>query len=296
LEDRTRAALFLGLGTAMWGSTFLVIKTLLGAMSPGVLLCFRFGVASVVLAPFAVAASRRSCPGGAAPLRTILLPSLLLGLSLLGGYAFQTAGLEFTGPGKSAFITSLYVAIAPFATWPILGRRPAALHFVSVGIALLGVYLLSDPSGPLNRGDLYTAVSAVCWALEIALIDRFWVKGREMEITAMMLAVVAVGSLLLTPLLGGFGFTPGIPVVLALLYLAVPATSMLMFWQIRWQPSLGGGLSSLIYIGEAAIAAAGGALFFGERIGIAGWFGCGLIIASILLAFRTERAAGAARP
>lgn len=294
MEDRTRAALFLGLGTAMWGSTFLVIKTLLGAMSPGVLLCFRFGVASACLVPFAVAAARRNASGGGAPIRTLLLPSLLLGLSLLGGYAFQTAGLEFTGPGKSAFITSLYVAFAPFATWPIVGRRPSAVHFVSVGIALLGVYLLSNPSGPLNRGDLYTAISAVCWALEIALIDRFWVKGREMEITAMMLAVVAVGSVLLTPLLGGFRFTPGIPVALALLYLAVPATSLLMFWQIRWQPSLGGGPSSLIYIGEAAIAAAGGALFFGERIGIAGWVGCGLIIASILLAFRTGKAGGTA--
>lgn len=82
-----------------------------------------------------------------------------------------------------------------------------------------------------------------------------------------------------------------IPVAGGLLYLAIPATSMLMYWQIRWQPSLGGSLSSLIYIGEAAIAAAGGALFFGERIRMAGWLGCALIVTSILLAFGMRKKA-----
>ncbi len=273
----------------MWGSTFLVIKTLLGAMSPGVLLCLRFGIASLVLLPFALASRRRASATSRPRLSVVLRPSLLIGLSLLGGYGFQTAGLQYTGPGKSAFITALYVAFAPFAIWPVMGRRPRALHFVSVGIALLGVYLLSDPSGPLNRGDLYTALSALFWALEIALIDRFRVEGREMEITTLMLAVVALGSAALLPLLGGPVLAPGLPVGLALLYLAVPATSMLMFWQLRWQPSLGGAVSSLIYIGEAAIASAGGAVFFGERLGLAGWIGCGLVVASILMALGSEK-------
>jgi drug/metabolite transporter (DMT)-like permease len=80
-----------------------------------------------------------------------------------------------------------------------------------------------------------------------------------------------------------------LPIAAGILYLAIPATSMLMYWQIRWQPSLGGSLSSLIYIGEAAIAAAGGAVFFGERIALSGWFGCALIVTSILLAFGSAR-------
>jgi drug/metabolite transporter (DMT)-like permease len=102
--------------------------------------------------------------------------------------------------------------------------------------------------------------------------------------------VVAVASAALLPVLGSRLSRMDIPVMGALLYLAIPATSMLMYWQIRWQPSLGGGLSSLIYIGEAAVAAAGGALFFGEKIALAGWIGCVLIVASILVAFRTEKA------
>ncbi|NLP05835.1 DMT family transporter [Candidatus Fermentibacteria bacterium] len=291
MKNSTKAALFLSLGTAMWGSTFLVIKTLLDAMSTGVLLCLRFGVSSAVLLTTAVLA--RPVKDGPAPLPfgKLLKPSLLIGLSLLGGYAFQTAGLQYTGPGKSAFITSLYVAFTPFAAWPINGRKPLPVHFLSVGAALLVVYLLSDPSGPLNLGDALTAVSAVFWALEIALIDRLFVKGSDLRITAMMLAVVAIGSVPLIPLLGGTRLEPGPAPALAMLYLAIPATSMLMYWQIRWQPSLGGSLSSLIYIGEAVVAAAGGAAFFGERFPLTGWIGSTLIVCSILIAFGTERRA-----
>lgn len=289
MRSSTKAAVFLSLGTAMWGSTFLVIKTLLDAMSPGVLLVLRFGVSSAVL--LAVALFSRQPKEGPAPLpfRRLLTPSILIGLSLLGGYAFQTAGLEFTGPGKSAFITSLYVAFTPFVAWPINGRKPLPIHFLSVGTALLGVYLLSDPSGPLNLGDGLTMLSALFWALEIALIDRLFVKGSDLRISAMMLAVVAVGSVPLVPLLGGARLDPGTSPALAMLYLAIPATSMLMYWQLKWQPSLGGSLSSLIYIGEAVVAAAGGAAFFGERFALTGWIGSMLIIASILIAFRTER-------
>lgn len=287
MDDKRKAALFLSAGTVMWGSTFLVAKALFASMSPGVLLAARFCIATAVLAPFAIASARRPGPGRP-PLSKIVVPSILLGLSLLGGYAFQLAGLEHSGPGKSAFITSLYVAITPFVSWPLSGRRPRLLHFASVGIALAGVWLLADPSGGIGRGDALTAASAVFWAVEIALIDRLWIPGRSLEITTGMLSVVALGSLALIPAMGGFVIDPEPVAIAGLLYLSVLATSMLMYWQIRWQPSLGGAISSLIYIGEAAIAAAGGAILLGERLTAAGWIGCVLVIASILLAFGRE--------
>jgi drug/metabolite transporter (DMT)-like permease len=290
MREGSKAVLFLSLGTAMWGSTFLVIKALLGSMSPAVLLCARFAVATLALLPFALR-SRRAGNAGA-PAGGLLPRGFLLGLSLLGGYATQTAGLQYTGAGKSAFITSLYVAFTPFAAWPVNGRRPSGRHFLSVGVALLGVWLLSDPSGPLNRGDLLTLASAVFWAVEIVLIDRLWIPGREMELTVTMLGVVAAGSVLIMPLLGGarMEWSPGL--VLPLLYLGIGATSMLMYWQMRWQPGLGGGLSSLIYIGEAVVAAAGGAIWFGESLDTAGWIGCCLVVCSIVMALRMERPAG----
>lgn len=287
MDEKRKAALFLSAGTVMWGSTFLVAKALFASMSAGVLLAARFWVAAAVLAPFAVASARKPATGRP-PLSKIVVPSILLGLSLLGGYAFQLAGLELTGPGKSAFITSLYVAFAPFVAWPLCARRPEPLHFVSVGVALAGVWLLADPSGGIAKGDILTTASAICWAFEIALIDRLWIPGRSLEITTGMLAVVALGSLALIPAMGGFVIDPAPVAIAGLLYLSVLATSMLMYWQIRWQPSLGGAVSSLIYIGEAVIAAAGGVILLGERLSLEGWIGCVLVIASILLAFARE--------
>lgn len=291
MDEKRKAALLLSVGTVMWGSTFLVSKALFASMSAGVLLSVRFCTAAAVLAPFAVASARKPS-AGRPPMSKTVVPSILLGLSLLGGYAFQLAGLELSGPGKSAFVTSLYVAFAPFVAWPLCGRRPAPLHFVSVGAALAGVWLLADPSGGIAKGDILTVAGAVCWSFEIALIDRLWLPGRSLEITTGMLTVVALCSLALIPAMGGFAIDPAPGAIAGLLYLSVFATSMLMYWQIRWQPSLGGAVSSLIYIGEAVIAAAGGAILLGERLPFKGWIGCLLVVASILLAFRRELSGG----
>src|SRR3954462_12601099 len=94
----TTSATFALVGvTAVWGSTFVVVKDAIERMAVMDFLAWRFAIAALVMAavrPRAVAAltprARRQ--------------GVLLGLALGGGYVAQTFGLERTPASVSGFI------------------------------------------------------------------------------------------------------------------------------------------------------------------------------------------------
>jgi drug/metabolite transporter (DMT)-like permease len=263
----------LGTATFFWGMTFVVIKPLVRSVPPLQLVALRFLAAAVLLAPLAL---RK----GGIPGPRVLLRGAIMGLVLFGGYFLQTAGLVHTGAGKSAFITSLYVVFTPLVLactgWGRVG--PGMLAFAL--LAMTGMYLLADPSGGLNPGDALTAGSALCWAVHLALIDRYSARGQELGLCLVQLSVVGLVSLAASAAYGWGDVSLGAAELLGLLYLALPATVLVVMWQLRWQPLLGAGPSALIYIGEAVVAAAGGVLLFGESLPATGWVGAGLILGS----------------
>jgi drug/metabolite transporter (DMT)-like permease len=263
----------LGVATLFWGMTFVVIKPLVRSVPPLPLVALRFLLAAALLAPAALRRSRRPSPG-------LLLRGVGMGVVLFGGYFLQTAGLVHTGAGKSAFITSLYVVLTPVVLAVTGWRRlPWHRHLPALG-ALGGMYLLADPSGGLNPGDALTVGSALCWAVHLALIDRYTTRGDELMLCLVQLATVGAVSLAAAAV-SGWG-SPGLgpAELLGLLYLALPATVLVVLWQLRWQPLLGAAPSALIYIGEAVVAAAGGVLLFGESMDARGWVGAAAILAS----------------
>ncbi|MBD3369611.1 EamA family transporter [Candidatus Fermentibacteria bacterium] len=289
MDRRAKARLHLGLATLFWGLTFVVIRPLVAVVPPLPLVLLRFAVATLVVGGLLAARRLRLS-------RTVRRRGALMGLVLFGGYFLQTAGLQFTGAGKCAFITALYVVLTPLIVWPVMGRRPVRTEFMAAFLALAGMYLLSNPSSRLNPGDLLTLGSAFCWAIHLALIDRLHLPGKELELCFVQLAVVTVVSLPLALVSGvparAFDLRP----VLGLLYLALPATALVVLWQFRWQPHLGAPSSALIYVGEAVVASTGGVILFGESLPWFGWLGGAMILAStgwsVYASRRSESAAG----
>jgi drug/metabolite transporter (DMT)-like permease len=273
VDRKVKARLHLGLATVFWGLTFVVIRPLVGVVPPLPLVFLRFGAATLLVGALAAAKRLRLSP-------RVLGRGAVMGVVLFGGYFLQTAGLQYTGAGKCAFITALYVVLTPLIVWPVMKRRPARTEFMAAVLALAGMYLLSNPSSRPNPGDLLTLGSAVCWAVHLALIDRLHLPGMEVELCLVQLAIVSLVSLPLALAAGiparAFDLRPG----LGLLYLAVPATALVVLWQFRWQPHLGAPSSALIYVGEAVVASAGGVILFGESLPWFGWLGAAMILAS----------------
>ena len=113
---KLRAYLLMLFVVAVWGSTFVLIKSALAHATPAAFNLARMTLAFAVMA----VAYHRYWRG----IRVWQIwAGAIVGLCLAAGYQFQTIGLVSTTPSKSAFITGLVVVLVPlFSSIP--GVRP----------------------------------------------------------------------------------------------------------------------------------------------------------------------------
>jgi drug/metabolite transporter (DMT)-like permease len=276
-----RSDLLLTAAAAVWGVSFVVVKDALSSASPLLLLGLRFSIATVVLAPFI------NWRGGfsAAELRA----GLVLTILLASGFATQAVGLQYTTPARSAFIVAMSSVLAPVIALVLLKHRTRWLVLLALGIAGLGLYFLTAPdAGGLNRGDLWTFITAVVFGGHIVAVSEFSKRFEAQRLVWLQLPGTAVGTLLGALLLEPLRFESSIGLVAALLFLAVMATAVALVWQMRAQREMTSARASLILCVEPVFAAVTSRLFWGEEFSIAQAFGALLILAAMVLAAWAE--------
>ena len=153
-------------------------------------MALRFVFAALVLLPFVLVRRRvKQAARGAGPNlhpttssvsrvslspRHLVTSSLLIGIALFTGYAFQTAGLHLTTPAKAGFITGLSVVIVPVVAALWLRQAPEHNAWLGVGLAMVGLALLSLQNGlAIAPGDLLVFCCALAFAAHILLTGRF---------------------------------------------------------------------------------------------------------------------------
>ena len=107
-----------------------------------------------------------------------LLPLLLgmgCGVLLFTSCSLQQIGLMYTTAGKSGFITSLYIILVPIFGL-FMKKKVISLIWVSVMLAICGLYLLCGGGVTMGRGELYTLACSVAFAFHILFIDRISAK------------------------------------------------------------------------------------------------------------------------
>lgn len=287
----TRGLLLLILVTALWGSTFAVVKELGQVLPPSVLIAWRFLIATVALLP--VLTLVRRTPGTAAPSRPLWRDGLLLGAWLMAGYGTQTVALQTTGANRAAFFTALSVVLVPL--WlTVAQRRPLPLPlWLALPLAVAGLALLSWEGGALVVGDAWALACAVTYAGFIVALEGAAARHEALRFTlAQLLAVTALAWLWaaltapgqLWPPSGAWG---------PLLYLGVAATSVTTLLQTVGQRTVSAAEASLIYALEPVTASLFSFLLIGERIGLRGALGGLLVVGATLL---SQRAGGEPHP
>ena len=152
----------------LYGITFPLVHDALDDITPFAYLLGRFGIATLLLAPFAIPALRTPGPDR----RMLVRAGLTAGVILFGGYATQTIGLQYTSPSTSAFITGLYVIITPVIE-SVISRRLPRPGLAGIVIATAGLYLLTGADISLGRGELFTLACAVLFAFHIVYIGAY---------------------------------------------------------------------------------------------------------------------------
>jgi drug/metabolite transporter (DMT)-like permease len=174
--------------TAVWGSTFVVVKDAIERMAVMDFLAWRFAIAALVMAavrPRAVlalsTAARRH--------------GVLLGLALGGGYVAQTFGLERTPATVSGFITGLFVVFTPLSAGLLLRKRVPGSAWVGVGLATCGLALLSLHGLAVGTGEAITLLCAVAFALHIVGLGEWSTSADAYGLAVVQLGTVAVVSI-----------------------------------------------------------------------------------------------------
>jgi drug/metabolite transporter (DMT)-like permease len=286
---RHRHALGLLLVSVIWGTTFVAVKTAMDHASPVLFVGVRFALAAAAAIPLV----RWREPGLGAAMRA----GLPLGLVLAGAYASQTLGLTITSPARSAFVTGLNVSLVPVWALLLTGHRIARVSLLGLVLTLPGLWLLTSPgTGSWSRGDTWTIVCAVLYALYIVLVERSAKRHAPETLLFSQLAATAVVALVAAPIIEHPRFEPAAPLLAALALTAFIATTGTTWLQLRCQPKVGPTRTALIFAGEPVFAAFFSYLWFGEHLGVPGWVGGGLILAGVLVSELGAVRAGEAVP
>lgn len=271
-----RADAELILACLLWGISFVVVKQGLAHATPMAFAAVRFALASLFMAPFA----RLRRPFTRIELVGGIALSLLLGL----GFLAQTVGLVWTTPSRSAFLVALSSVLAPVIAVVALRERPGRPLLVALGVAAIGVYWLTAPDrGGLNRGDVFTLITAVLYGGHIVTIGALSRRGDVfhlvwLQITGTALLAAAGSVLVETPRID---WSPAFAGQVA--YTALPATVVCLLLQMRAQRHISAARAALLFTSESMFAAATSWLVLGERLSPLQWLGGGLILTGMVL-------------
>ena len=270
--------------TAVWGITFVQVQDALELYPLFAFLAVRFAISTVAMAPFAWG------PVRALP-REGLLAGVGVGVLLACAYGLQTAGLELTTVSSTGFITGLYVVFTPFIALALFGTRVSPAVWLGVGCAVAGLLLLNGAPGGSVAGNALVLASALVAAVQIAAMERFAPRYDPRALTFLQMATAFVGFAVIAVALGQVEMPRGWTVWGALLVTGLFAGA-LGYLVANWvQARTTAARAALLFTLEAPFAALFGVLLADEVLGWAGWLGCAVMMAGILLA---EPAAAAA--
>src|SRR5262252_2417734 len=138
-NKRLRADLALAFATFLWGSTFVVVKSSLDHSSVFLFVALRFTVAAAIMALWRPQVFRSLE-------KEQIFAGMRLGFFMFGGYAFQTAGLQYTSASNSGFVTGSSVVLVPLLFALFWGHRLTGWVYAGALAAGFGLYYLTIPA------------------------------------------------------------------------------------------------------------------------------------------------------
>ena len=217
--------------------------------------------------------------------KTLLAAGLVCGTFLFAASAAQQIGITIDpSTAKAAFLTAMYVVLVPvFGLF--LGRRGSAQLWVSMVIAVAGLYMLcmKNGFGGIETSDWILLSCAVLFSFQIMSIDHFSPLVDGVRLSLIQFIVVAVESsaaalIFETPTLAEYGAN-----LLPVVYCGVMSSGAGYTLQILGQKDLNPAIASLIMCLESVFSALGGWLLLGQNLSMRESAGCALIFAAVVL-------------
>jgi len=211
------------------------------------------------------------------------------GIALFVAAGLQQMGIVYTSAGKAGFITAMYIVLVPILGI-FLHKKPPVTAWVSVGLAVIGLYLLSCVGvTQVNIGDLYLLGCALGYAVQITLVDQMGgeLDGLRLNCVQSLFCGIFSGIVMLTaeePVLGSI-LACWVPLVYAGIFSLGIAFSLQIIGQKYLEPTP----ASLIMSLESVFAVLFGWLLLNEQMTSAELTGCALVFGAVILSQLPEK-------
>jgi drug/metabolite transporter (DMT)-like permease len=272
------------LGLALiWGASFMFIKVAVRDLTPATLIMGRLGLAAItlaVLAPFTIGAREtiEQLRKHAGWLIVVALINTALAFWLLSwGETRIDSGLASIIQAAVPIFNAV-IAFGFFRDVRVTGTRLVGVAIGFVGVALL---VSAQPSGKV-LGALAVVGMAFCYGVGGLL------AGRHLHATppfVVALASTAVSTLAILPV--GIAqaphHVPSWKVIGSVVALGIPGTALAYLLFFGLIAGAGAAYAALVTYLIPPIALAYGAVFLGERFGVAAFGGLALILGGVAL-------------
>lgn len=281
-----RSDLLLLITAAIWGFAFVAQRVGMEHLGPFTFNGIRFLLGAAALIPL-IYLIRPKLPARLIPVenprRMMLIGGISTGVVLFVGASLQQMGMVYTNAGNAGFITGLYIVIVPFLGI-FLGHRTLANTWAGAITALAGLYLLSVKDDfSLDYGDLLILISAFFWAGHVLLVGWLSPRLNAIDLSIWQFFICGTLSLVTAVVVETISWQAIVDTAIPLLYAGVMSTSIAFTLQVIAQRHAPPAHAAIILSLEGVFALIGGWLLLGEQMSGKGLWGCGLMLAGMLI-------------
>ena len=215
-----------------------------------------------------------------------LVPGLICAPLILATIIFQQYGLLYTGVGKCAFITALYIFLVPLFGL-FFGEKVKAKSWISVVIALVGLYLITMSSGfdNINKGDIISFGAAISYSIYIQVVGKVADRLDTIKFSGIQFTIAGLISFIPAVIIetGQLTWANYMHSIWPIFLTGVISCAVGYTLQIKGQSMVKPSLSSIILSSETVFSLFAGMIFLNEVLTGKEYIGCFIMVIAIAI-------------
>ena len=272
--------------TFIWGTTFIAQDTGMDNIGPFTFNAVRFFIGFLAIVPFVFLFELKKLKTELkSDIKTFIILSFLIGLSLFLGSALQQVALLYTDVANAAFFTIFYVPMVPIIIFLFRRRSIHWSVWPSVILCLIGGYLLTNfQDATVRFGDSLIVLGALFWSTHIIFTGIIVIKyNLPLTLGAIQTLIVASFSFLIGSIYEEFIYADIIKEIYSILYAGILSGGFAFVLQIYAQKNITPAPAAIIFSLEGVFATIAAWYLLNQILDINNLLGCFFILCGVLL-------------
>ena len=221
-------------------------------------------------------------------IKIAIIGGSLCGLALGVATMFQQYSIQETTAGKAGFITALYIVLVPILGI-IIKKKVRIVEWISVGIAIFSLALLCFKKEDIannvliNKYDICLLICALCFSIQILLIDHFSKKFDCLWLASFQFIACALVCTIAMFIFEKPNMTGIKDALIPILYAGIASGGIAYSLQFVGQKYTNPVIASIIMSLESVISLIAGAILIHERLTTQELIGCLLMFVAIMI-------------